>query len=155
MSIQTLLHKKKKYFEEAKSFYLKNVSNFNINHLRGIDFSQEVKEIEQSANTKMYQVARLDDNGDLVYGSYYFNDINEDVTKLGIGDMNKIIKDEKILIEVTFNKETEFLKSRSVNIEDWNDTGEVFEGGVIQYFNNKAKSNIDKSLTKVIKRYGQ
>lgn len=80
--------------------------------------------------------------GNPKFGSYFFDDINEDVTKLGIGDLNRIKADERVKIKVILDGEVDFLKSKTANIEDWNGSGEIFDGGGNQYYNPTAKQKI-------------
>lgn len=91
----------------------------------------------------MYQMVTIDKaTGNPRFGSYFFEDINEDITKLGIGDLNRIKVDERVKMKVILNGEVDFLKSKTANIEDWKGSGVIFEGGGNQYYNPTAKNKI-------------
>jgi hypothetical protein len=88
-------------------------------------------------------MVKIKPNGDLEdFGSYFFDNINEDITKIGIGDMEQIIKDKRVKVKITINENVQLLKSKAADIEDWNGGGKIFEGGGNQMFNNNIKSKI-------------
>jgi len=130
-------------FDRARQFYQRFNPNFNPNELRGIDFDAPV-ELVSKRNTVLYQMATLDDAGNPKFGSYFFENINEDVTKLGIGDLDKIKSAERVKIKIVINDEIEFLKSKTVNIDDWDPSGmgEIFRGGAIQLYSPSARTKI-------------
>ena len=90
----------------------------------------------------MYQMVRLDETGKPRFGSYFFESVDEDITKLGIGKMDRIIKDERVKIKVILDDKIDFLKSKSADIEDWTGTGEIFDGGGTQFYSPIAKEKI-------------
>ncbi|XOV68570.1 MAG: hypothetical protein ACFHU9_05200 [Fluviicola sp.] len=129
-------------FNLANSYYSSYNPSFNINELRGIDFDYAVENISKQNGSEMFQLVRIDDNGEPIFGSYFFEDINEDVTKLGIGDLERISSDGRVKVRITLGSNTNFLKSKTANIEDWTGSGQVFEGGGNQYYNPQARNQI-------------
>lgn len=119
----------KKKLSIAKEFYSRFNPNFNINELRRIDFDKAVEIVSAQKGKIMYQMVRLDETGKPRFGSYFFESVDEDITKLGIGKMDRIIKDERVKIKVILDDKIDFLKSKSADIEDWTGTGEIFDGG--------------------------
>ena len=132
----------KKKLSIAKEFYSKFNPNFNINELRGIDFDKAVEIVSAQKGKIMYQMVRLDETGKPRFGSYFFESVDEDITKLGIGKMDRIIKDERVKIKVILDDKIDFLKSKSADIEDWTGTGEIFDGGGTQFYSPIAKEKI-------------
>jgi hypothetical protein len=134
---------KKVRFDMADEFYSNaGYTNYD-NHLRGIDFDQAVDIVDISKTINLYQMVKIKPNGDLEdFGSYFFDNINEDITKIGIGDMEQIIKDKRVKVKITINENVQLLKSKAADIEDWNGGGKIFEGGGNQMFNNNIKSKI-------------
>lgn len=133
----------KALFKKAEDFYKGFNPSFNVNELRGIDFDMPVIKVVTPRNKVMYQMVTLDKTTDNPrFGSYFFEDISEDITKLGIGDLNRIKTDGRIKIKVILDDEVEFLKSKTANIEDWNGSGAIFDGGGNQYYNPSAKTKI-------------
>lgn len=133
----------KQLFEKAKNFYTQFNPNFNVNELRGIDFDFSVTQVTKTKESVMYQMVTLDKDTQIPrFGSYFFENLSEDITKLGIGDLNKIKADGRVKIKIVLNDNVEFLKSTSANIEDWGGSTQIFEGGANQFYNPAAKNKI-------------
>ncbi|MFJ1352897.1 fibronectin type III domain-containing protein [Capnocytophaga canimorsus] len=133
----------KNKFEMAKSFYSKYNSNFNVNELRGIDFDNVVEIITKNKYNIMYQMVKLDDAGNPRFGSYFFESATEDVSKLGIGDLNRIIEDGRVKVKIVLSESVDFLKSKTTDIEDWTGSGEIFSGGGNQFYSPVAREKIE------------
>ncbi|MCT4614447.1 MAG: hypothetical protein N4A49_06190, partial [Marinifilaceae bacterium] len=132
----------KKSFEIARNFYKKYNSDFKINELRGIDFDSPVSVVTVKKNSVMFQMVLLDDFGKPKFGSYFFENVNEDITKIGIGDFKRISSDNRVKVKVILESDLDFLKSKTTNIEDWTGSGSVFQGGGNQYYNPSARNKI-------------
>lgn len=133
----------KERFHKAKEFYKSFNSDFNVNELRGIDFDSNVSNILKQEDNVMYQLATIDKNtGKPRVGQYFFENIDDDVSKLGIGDLNRIKADKRVKIKVIFDEGVNFLKSKTADIEDWTGSGEIFKGGGTQYYSSTAKTKI-------------
>ncbi len=133
----------KERFHKAKEFYKSFNSDSNVNELRGIDFDSNVSNILKQEDNVMYQLATIDKNtGKPRVGQYFFENIDDDVSKLGIGDLNRIKADKRVKIKVIFDEGVNFLKSKTADIEDWTGSGEIFKGGGTQYYSSTAKTKI-------------
>lgn len=125
---------KKERFNIADKFY-KDSGYVNYDsHLRGIDFDQPVDIIKVNEGEKLYQLSYIDeDSGVPKVGSYYYNSLDVDHTKLGFDVSGRS------MIELELNDSSNFLKSQAANIEDWNPgSDKVFQGGETQLFNPNA-----------------
>ena len=91
----------------------------------------------------MYQMVKLDDAGNPRFGSYFFESATEDVSKLGIGDLNRIIEDGRVKVKIVLSESVDFLKSKTTDIEDWTGTGEIFDGGGTQFYSPVAREKIE------------
>jgi len=87
-------------------------------------------------------MCKLDANGEPYFGQYFFDNVNEDISKLGIGDLNQIALDGRVKVKITLDENVDFLNSKTANIEDWNGSGTIFEGGGNQFYNPTAKTKI-------------
>ena len=132
----------KQLFDKADNFYKSFNPSFNANELRGIDFDFPVTNVIKQEDDIMYQMCKLDPSGEPYFGQYFFDDINDDITKLGIGDLNKITSDGRVKVKITLDDNVDFLKSKTANIEDWEGSGQIFEGGGNQFYNPTAKTKI-------------
>jgi len=142
----------KQLFTKADNFYQSFNPSFNINELRGIDFDFPVTNVIKQEDNVIYQMATIDPvTGNPRFGSYFFENIDEDVIKLGIGDLNRIKADGRVKVKIILDDEVDFLKSKTANIEDWTGSGNIFEGGGNQFYNPTAKTKI-KSF-EIIKTY--
>lgn len=141
-SAQSWSSNKKQKFDLADETYSNSGYTNYDNHLRGIDFEKPVEMVYKTDGEIMYQLATRDAFGNIKFGSYFYEDINADITRIGVGDMNQIILDKRIKIKIIFNESLDFLKSKAANIEDWNGNDRVFLGGGDQFFNSKAKTKI-------------
>ncbi len=129
---------KRKRFETADEYYRNAGYKDYDSHLRGIDFDKPVSIVEHPEGGKLYQYSYLDrTTGEPKVGSYFYESPNVDASKLGF-DING-----RKMIEVTNGKPDTFLRSTAANIEDWNGSGKVFQGGETQWFNpNASLTNI-------------
>jgi hypothetical protein len=143
---------KVKRFKEADEFYSNmGLSNYD-NHLRGIDFDKPV--IQITKGKEMYQLATKNNDGTIRFGNYYFENVAEDVSKLGIGDLERIKADKRIMVKVKFKEDVVFLQSKTANIEDFRPPyTEIFEGNGNQFFNPNAKDLIDLNDYEIVKTY--
>lgn len=133
----------KQLFDKTRDFYRGFNPSFNVNELRGIDFDLPVTNVVKKENNIMYQMSTIDPvTGNPKFGSYFFENVNEDITKLGIGDLNRIKADGRVKVKITLNDEVDFLKTTTANIEDWAGSGNIFKGGGNQFYNPTAKAKI-------------
>ena len=123
----------------ADQYYKKTGYKDYDSHLRAIDFDQPVEVIELKKGDKLYQYSYIDRvTGKPKVGSYYYSNKNIDPEKLGFP-----IEGRK-MVEIEIDQSSSFLQSKAANIEDWNGSGKIFEGGETQLFNpNLVKSNIN------------
>ena len=139
----TFTSAQKQLFTKAENFYKSFNPSFNVNELRGIDFDLPVTNVIKQENNLMYQMVTLDPvTGNPRFGSYFFENINEDITKLGIGDLNRIKADGRVKVKIVLDGEVDFLKSKTTNIEDWTGSGSVFDGGGNQFYNPTGRNKI-------------
>lgn len=125
---------KRKRFELADEYYKNAGYKDYDSHLRGIDFDKPVSIVNHPEGGKLYQYSYLDrTTGQPKVGSYFYESPNVDASKLGFD-----IEGRK-MIEVTNGKPDSFLKSTAANIEDWNGSEKIFQGGETQWFNPNAK----------------
>ena len=62
----------------------------------------------------MYQMVTIDPiTGNPRFGSYFFEHIDEDVSELGIGDINRIKADGRVKVKIIFDSEVNFLKAKT------------------------------------------
>ncbi|MGH1470063.1 MAG: hypothetical protein ACRBCS_02640 [Cellvibrionaceae bacterium] len=125
---------KKARFDIADNFYKEaGYTNYD-SHLRGIDFDQSVDIIELNKSDKIYQLSYIDeDTGTPKVGSYFYNSIDVDHTKLGFD------VDGRTMVEIELEDTSNFLRSQAANIEDWNPgSKKIFQGGATQLFNPNA-----------------
>ena len=137
----------------ADDFYKKAIGINDIDgHLRGIDFDNPISKVTKPKESVMYQLVKMKPDKTPSYGDYFFDNPLEDVSKLGVGDLNKLATDERVMIKVVLDEDIEFLKSTSANIPDWTlGSTNIFEGGATQFFNSTARYKI-KSF-EIIKEY--
>ena len=122
---------------------LKKVRSRETSQSGGIDFDLPVTNVIKQENNLMYQMVTLDPvTGNPRFGSYFFENINEDITKLGIGDLNRIKADGRVKVKIVLDGEVDFLKSKTTNIEDWTGSGSVFDGGGNQFYNPTGRNKI-------------
>lgn len=127
---------KRRRFEIADQYYESAGYKDYDSHLRGIDFDKPVDVVRYPKDGKLYQYSYLDrKTGQPKIGSYFYESPEVDPSKLGF-DI-----EGRHMIEVTNGREDSFLRSTAANIEDWNGSGKVFQGGEIQWFNPNAINN--------------
>ncbi len=133
---------KKERFDTADKYYDEAGYEDYDSHLRAIDYDKSVAVVEISEGEKLYQYSYPDRvTGEPKIGSYYYGNKNVDPNKLGFD-----IKGRKMVEVETANKGS-YLQSSAANIEDWNGSGKVFEGGETQLFN----PNVGSTNIKVLK----
>lgn len=129
---------KKERFDTADKYYDEAGYEDYDSHLRAIDYDKPVEIVEISEGEKLYQYSYPDRvTGEPKIGSYYYGNKSVDPNKLGFD-----IKGRK-MIEVETENKGSFLQSSAADIEDWNGSGKIFEGGETQLFNpNMGSTNI-------------
>lgn len=93
-----------------------------------------VTTVQKNSDDYLYQYAKINkDTGKPDVGSYFYDNENVDITKLGFDVQGRV----KIKVKLVSN--SDFLKSTAADIEDWapNST-KIFDGGEIQLFNPNA-----------------
>jgi hypothetical protein len=56
--------------------------------------------------------------------------------------LNQIELEGRVKVKITLDDSVDFLNSKTANIEDYNGTGKIFEGGGSQLYNPTAKTKI-------------
>ena len=102
----------------------------------GIDFDKDVNVIRLNKDEYIYQYCLLDGNDNPIIGSYFYKNKNVNPERLGFDITNRK------LIRMKINESVEFLESTAANINDWNNTSKIFQGGEIQLFNPTAKIKV-------------
>src|SRR5690554_4067105 len=121
---------RRRRFELADQYYESAGYKDYDSHLRGIDFDKPVEVVSHPKDGKLYQYSYLDrTTGQPRVGSYFYESPDVDASKLGFD------VDGRRMIEITNGKTDNFLRSTAANIEDWNGSGRIFQGGETQWFN--------------------
>lgn len=130
---QTWPPEKKARFDLADKYYRDAGYKDYDSHLRGINFDKPVEIISLSKGETIYQYSYLDRmTGQPKVGSYFYRTPDVDPGKLGF-DVNG-----RRMIQTELSSPGTFLKSTASNIEDWNGSDKIFEGGSVQLFNPNA-----------------
>lgn len=82
----------------------------------------------------VYQYCKIDKNGNVQTGSYFYKRKDINVNKLGFD------VEGRVMIRGRLEDGSDFLQSTAANIEDWiPGSTKVFQGGEIQLFNPNVK----------------
>ncbi len=127
----------KQRFDLADDFYRNAGYTDYDNHLRGIDFDKPVKVVAEPQGNYIYQYCNIDSEGIPIIGDYFYKNPDVDVNLLGFD------KGNRKLVRMQLTESVDFLESTTSNIDDWFDTGKVFQGGEIQLFSPSAKTKIN------------
>ena len=121
---------KQERFNRADDFYREAGYENYDSHLRGIDFDQPVEVVDIERGTNLYQYSYISETtGEPKTGSYFYDNPEINPNNLGFD-----IKDRQ-MIRVELDQSSQFLRSTSANIEDWEGSGNIFSGGETQLFN--------------------
>jgi hypothetical protein len=127
---QTWSSSKKVRFNFADNFYKRVGFKDYDNHLRAINFNEEVIQVRLKKGEYLYQYCAIDPNGKIKIGSYFYRDKNINVNQLGFD------VEGRVMVRVKLDGDFNFLQSIAADIEDWvPNTGKVFQGGETQLFN--------------------